>query len=260
MRTTNRLAILAALAPSASNHHHGRTPFGRRPVRNVEGTAGAADGATVAKPTTPAKEPAAAAEEPARTFTQADVDRIVGREKGKAAKDLAAAQARVAEYEAREAETADKTKGAVEAVDAKAKRALEVAAKERDEAKAAATATHTRYHASLIDGGAAKALAGIEFVGADAAELVEAGLRSKLKVEDENGVDVVYLVEGKVEIPVTDREKVAAYIRKRWPSLVKAQSGAGGPHGKGSGKTTADLSGMSPREKITHGLREAEKK
>lgn len=256
MRLSTRLTALmalASLAPSMSRNA-GPGPMRNRPVRNAEGGGDGAAGGTGKTPTTPA---AGGAKDPpeggdgARSFSQADLDRIVTREKAKVARDLEAAQKRLAEYEARDTEAAEKAKAAADSSGeaAKTKRELERAAKERDEAKTLADVRLQRYHATLVDAAVSRALVGIEFVGADAAEVVEARVRAFAKVESEGDGEAVYLVDGKDEIAMTDREKVASWMRKRFPSLLKAASGAGGPHGAGRG-TSTDTKNLTPGQKI----------
>lgn len=247
------VVLLASLAPSMSRGL-ARGPMHHRPVRNAEGGDGAAGG-TGKTPTSPAggappKDPPEGGDG-ARSFTQADLDRIVSREKAKASRDLEAAQKRLAEYEARDAEAAEKAKGAEgqASADAKTKRELERTSKERDEAKALADTRLARYHATLVDAAVSRALVGLEFVGPDAAEVVESRVRSFAKVEQEGDAEAVYLVDGKDEIAMTDREKVASWMRKRFPSLLKAASGAGGPHGAGRG-AQADTKNLTPGQKI----------
>ena len=263
MRLTTRLTALMALASLAPSMSRGlgRGPMNHRPVRNAEGGGdGGAAGGTGKTNTTPAgggaKDPPDGGGDGARSFSQADLDRIVTREKSKAAKEAEALRAKLAEYEARDAESADKAKAAADTSGetAKTKRELERAAKERDEAKAIAGTHLARYHASLVDGAVARALVGLEFVGADAAEVVEARVRAFAKVETEGDGEAVYLVDGKDEIPMTDREKVASWMRKRYPSLLKAASGAGGPHGTGKGAGGEDLSKLTPAQKIARGM------
>jgi hypothetical protein len=272
MRFASSLAILASLAstaPSMTRNHVGRGPMNRRPMNNGAAAAAPASG-TGATPTTGAAPAAgaaansgagaagagaAAADE--RTHTQADLDRIVSREKAtlarKHAEEIAALRACLpADDEAPAAGTAT-------AADPKTKREQERLAKERDDAKAASQQHLARYHATLIDGAAARSLAGVEFVGADAQELVEARVRAMLKIEVEGTGDaareVVYLVDGSTEIAVTDREKVAAHIRKRWPSQIKAASGSGSPHGAGKGAIAGeDLSKLTPGQKLARGM------
>ena len=261
MRLTTRLTALmalASLAPSMSRNA-GRGPLNHRPVRNAEGGDGGAAGGTGKTNTTPAgggaKDPPDGGDG-ARSFSQADLDRIVTREKGKAAKEAEALRAKLAEYEARDAESAEKARAAADTSGetAKTKRELERAAKERDEAKALADTRLQRYHASLVDAAVSRALVGLEFVGADAAEVVESRVRSFAKVESEGDGEAVYLVDGKDEIAMTDREKVASWMRKRFPSLLKAASGAGGPHGAGKGAGGEDLSKLTPAQKIARGM------
>ena len=181
-----RLALIAAAlaAPSMSrNASHG--PMRHRPVRAGE-SAPAGGGNTT--PTTPAAPPKTdPPADPPRSFSQEELDRIIAREKGKLTRDADALRAKLAEYEARDAEAAEKAKGAEgqAAADARAKRELEKLTKERDAATAATTAAETRYRNSLLDAATSRALVGLEFVGADAAELVEARVRSMLKVEQE---------------------------------------------------------------------------
>lgn len=255
MRLSTRLTALmalASLAPSMSRNA-GRGPMRNRPVRNAEGGGDGAAGGTGKTPTTPA---AGGAKDPpeggdTRSFTQAELDRIVSREKGKAAKEAEALRAKLAEYEARDTEAAEKAKAAADSSGeaAKTKRELERAAKERDEAKTLADVRLQRYHATLVDAAVSRALVGIEFVGADAAEVVEARVRAFAKVESEGDGEAVYLVDGKDEIAMVDREKVASWMRKRFPSLLKAASGAGGPHGAGRG-TSTDTKNLTPGQKI----------
>jgi hypothetical protein len=258
MRLTTRLTALMALsslAPSMSRNA-GRGPLNHRPVRNAEGGGdGGAAGGTGKTPTTPAgggaKDPPDGGGDGARAFSQADLDRIVTREKGKAAKEAEALRAKLAEYEARDAESAEKAKAAADTSGetAKTKRDLERAAKERDEAKALADTRLQRYHATLVDAAVSRALVGLDFIGADAAEVVESKVRSFAKVESEGDGEAVYLVDGKDEIAMTDREKVASWMRKKFPSLLKAASGAGGPHGAGRG-TSTDTKNLTPGQKI----------
>ncbi len=197
----------------------------------------------------PPADPAAA-----RTFSQADLDRIVAREKGKSERELAAAQKRLADLEAAQADLADKAKAGDEA--GRLKRDLEKTTRERDEQAKAAAERLTRYHGKLVSSAVSSSLLGLEFVGADAAEVVEARLRAMARVEEgKDGDDAVLLVDGKTETDAADKAAVQAWIRKRFPSLVKAASGSGGPHGKaGGGAPGADLSKLSPAEKIAHGL------
>ena len=257
------LASMPSTSPSMSRNHAGRGPMGRRPMNNGAAAAAAPASGTGPTPTTgaapAAAAPAAGTTPPAdeRTHTQADLDRIVSREKAalarKHAEEIAALRARLsAEDEAPAAGTAP-------AADPKVKREQERLAKERDDAKAQAESHRTRYHASLIDGAASRSLAGLEFVGTDAQELVEARVRAMLKIETEGAGDaareVVYLVDGTTEIAITDREKVAAHIRKRWPSQIKAASGTGSPHGAGKGAVTGeDVSKLTPAQKIARGM------
>lgn len=233
-----------------------RVALNRRPLSNDPGAA--ADASKT--PTTPSSAPqgGAAAEDAPRTFTQADLDRIVSREKGKTARELEAAQKRLADLEARDAELGEKAKGAdaatVEA--ARAKRELERAAKERDEHAKTSAAVTAKYHGTLVNGAVSSALVGLEFIGPDAAEVIEAKLRSMARVEPGAGdtPDAVYLTDGKGDLDLTDRAAVAAWVRKRFPSLVKAASGSGGPHGAGKG-APVDLKGLTPGQLIAHGLK-----
>lgn len=240
----------------ARNAPHGlRAALNRRPLSNDPGAP--ADASKT--PTTPSNGPqGGAAEDAPRTFSQADLDRIVAREKGKTARELEAAQKRLADMEARDAELGEKAKGAdaatVEA--ARAKRELEKAARERDEHAKTATAVSAKYHATLVNGAVSSALVGLEFIGADAAEVIDAKLRSMARVEPGAGdaADAVYLSDGKTDLDLNDRAAVAAWVRKRFPSLVKAASGSGGPHGAGKG-APVDLKGLSPGQLIAHGLK-----
>lgn len=252
-----RLALLAAaLAAPSMSRNASRGPMRHRPVR--AGESAPPGGNTT--PTTPAAPPKTdpPTDQP-RSFSQEELDRIIAREKGKLSKDAEALRAKLAEYEARDAEAAEKAKGAEgqAAAEARAKREMEKLTKERDAATAATTAAETRYRNSLLDAATSRALVGLEFVGADAAELVEARVRGMLKVEQEGdgaaARDVVYLVDGKDEIAVTDREKLGAWLRKRFPSQLKAASGAGAPHGGGKG-ASADMKNLTPGQKIASGL------
>lgn len=235
------LSLLIATAPTGVTRNGPlgrRGPFGHRAFLNDPG-AGGGDGG--------------------KTFSQAELDRIVTREKGKAASALEAAQKRLAELEARDAELAEKAKGADTATTeaARLKRDLEKASKERDEHKATADVRLTRYHAKLVGGAVSSALVGLEFVGADAAEVVESRLRDLAKVEEgKDGDDRVYLLDGKNEVDASDKAAVTAWIRKRFPSLVKAASGSGGPHGKGAGGAAGvDLKNLTPAQKIASGIK-----
>lgn len=257
-----RLSLILALATLTTptgvtrNGPLGRRgPLGHRPLLNDPGAGGGDGGKT---PTTPAKDPPAdggGGGDGARTFSQADLDRIVSREKGKTAKELEAAQKRLQELEAREAELTEKAKGGDEA--GKLKRDLEKTTRERDDHAKTAAERLTRYHAKLVGGTVSSALVGLEFVGADAAEVVESRLRDLAKVEEgKDGDDRVYLLDGKQEIDASDKAAVAAWIRKRFPSLVKAASGSGGPHGKGAaGAAGVDLKNLTPAQKIALGVK-----
>lgn len=257
------LLSLAAMAPLAAPRGLTRnTPFGRRgpsnhrPLLNDPGAGG--DGNGTKGPTTGAKDPPAdPPADPPRSFSQAELDRIVSREKGKTAKELEAAQKRLQELEAAQGDLAEKAKAGDEA--GRFKRDLEKTTKERDDLAKTAADRLTRYHGKLVGSAVSSALLGLEFVGADAAEVVESRLRSMAKVEEAGkgeDDDKVYLVDGKLEIDASDKAAVAAWIRKRFPSLVKAASGSGGPHGGGKGGGAADdLKGLTPGQLISRDLK-----
>ena len=190
------------------------------------------------------------AAEAARTFTQADLDKIVTREKAKASRETETLRAKLAELE--EAAAAGAAKGDESA---KLARERDKLAAERDAHKAAAEARRVKHHAALTSAAVSRALVGLDFVGADAAEVVEARLHALARVEESDDSDAVLLVDGKTELDAADRAAVQAWVRKRFPSLVKAASGSGGPHGRGAaGAVGPDLTKLAPAEKIAHGL------
>ncbi len=251
-RLTTILALATALAPSGVTRNGPlgrRGPFGHRPLLNDPGNG---DGGNKT-PTTPAGKDPPGDGGDGRTFSQADLDRIVAREKGKAERELAATQKRLADLEAAQADLADKAKAGDEA--GRLKRDLEKTSKERDEHKAAAEARTARYHQTLVGSAVGGALVGLEFVGADAAEVVQSRIRGMARVEEGKDGDAVYLVDGKTEIDASDTAAVQSWIRKRFPSLVKAASGSGGPHGRGAGGAAGfDLKNLTPAQKIAQGL------
>lgn len=250
--------LVASLAPTGRTGSYTRGPMRHRPVRNADG-GGATSGNTTTQ-TTGAKTEGGNgggvgnADTAERTFTQADLDRIVAREKGKAAKEAADLRARLDAIEAERTQAAEKTKAEGDAKDsaeaAKWKRELERSAKERDDAKALAGKEREARHGLLIDHAVSRALVGVAFVGDDAAELVESRLRAFMKIELEGDREVVYLVDGKEEIAASEREKIAAWLRKRWPSQIKAAGGTGANHGRGNGGTAEDTSNLTPAQKI----------
>lgn len=251
--------VLASLASSgltrnASFGHRG--PARHRPLLNDPGP-GTGNGDGGKGPTTGAKDPPAdPPADPPRSFTQAELDRIVAREKGKTSKELEAAQKRLQELEAAQGDLTEKAKAGDEA--GKLKRDLEKTTRERDDATKTAADRLTRYHGKLVGSAVSSALLGLEFVGPDAAEVIESKLRGMARVEEvKDGDDAVYLVDGKNEIDASDKAAVAAWIRKRFPSLVKAQAGSGGPHGKGAGGDADDTKGLTPGQLIARDLPKA---
>ncbi len=263
MPRSHRLAFLAlsVLAAPSMSRNADRGSLGHRPVRNSDG--GAAAGKAPATPTTPAAggpaggPPPAGGEnggDPPVPLTQADLERAVARATAALTKkhsdEIAALRGRL---------PADDQQPPADAAarEAAAKREREKATKELEEARALAATERTRRHAAMLEAAGARATTGIDFVGRDAADVVANQLRSMLRVDDlGDGKESVTLVDGKTEIDVADGERVAAFVRKRFPSLIRAQSGAGAPHGGGTGGGSAvDFSKMSPAELIAHELK-----
>lgn len=251
--------LVATLAPTGRTGGFARGPMRHRPIRNADG-GGNTSGNTTTQ-TTGAKADAGNGGgntgntgDGERAFSQADVDRIVQRRVAKAEKDNADLKARLDAIEAERTQAAEKTKTEGDAKDnadaAKWKRELERSAKERDDAKALAGKEREARHGLLVDHAVTRALVGVVFVGDDAAELVESRLRAFMKIEQEGDKEVVYLVDGKEEIAATDREKIGAWLRKRWPSQIKAAGGTGANHGRGQGGAAEDISNLTPAQKI----------
>lgn len=249
--------LVASLAPTGRTGGYTRGPSHHRPIRNADGNGGTSGNTTTQ--TTGAKTDTGNGggntDTAERTFTQADLDRIIAREKSKAAKEAADLKARLDAIEAERAQAAEKSKAEGDAKDnaeaAKWKRELERSAKERDDAKALASKEREARHGLLIDHAVTRALVGVVFVGNDAAELVESRLRAFMKIEQEGDREVVYLVDGKEEIAATDREKIAAWLRKRWPSQIRAAGGTGANHGRGQGGGASDDDkNLTPAQKI----------
>lgn len=250
MRFAHRLLALALLrrpfsnAPGANGGQGNGTGTGKTP------TGGAGGG------NPPPNDPPAGGDggggeggDPPKLFSQADIDRILGRERAAAKRkhdaELAALRAQLPQDPAEDPEAGggapppQRPPAAQPPAtpDPKSARELARLAKERDEARAKLDAAVKARHEILSDSAVTRALLGLEFIGTDAADSVEASLRGFVKVEEEEGREVVYFVDPKTktEIAATEREKVAQWIRKRWPSLIKAQGGTGGSHGRGGG-------------------------
>ena len=263
MRRRLHLGLLAALVPTGRTGGYTRGPLHHRPLFNAPapGDGGKGPTPTGGGGNPPANDPPAGGDDPPKTFTQADLDRILARERASLARKH---EAQLAELRGKlppedgddppadPAPTGKKPPTPAPATDPKSARELARIQKERDDARAAVEKERTARHGLLAETAVTRALVGVEFVGADAAESVETSLRGFVRIEEEDGREVAYFVDPKTkaEIAATDREKVAQWVRKRWPSLIKAQGGTGANHGRGNGGTAEDTSNLTPAQKI----------
>jgi hypothetical protein len=73
-------------------------------------------------------------------------------------------------------------------------------------------------------------------------------------VEELEGREVVSLRDRDTDLDLADRAAVHAWLRQRFPSLLRAPSGSGAQHGRGNGAVPSDWRRLSPAERIALGI------
>lgn len=258
----SRLALLtlaaSSLAPSMSRNTRGRTPFGRRPVRNAD--EGNAAGNTTE--TTGSAAADAAAKPPPKTFDQAAVDAIVQkrvRELSGAAAERDALATKVAEYEAKQREAEEAKLSATQRADLERKREREGYEKRIADLDTTAKRERDLRHAALKSGRAAS-LAGslaTKLYSDKALPHVERLIVDRLVVEAQaDGSERLML---RMSDAAADLEPVDTGFAKLLdaeiaPAFFRAQGGSGAQHGTGAGGGNASWKSLPPEERIKAGL------
>lgn len=211
-------------------------------------------GGVAAAPSTPTAQTAPAGDSGAsqRQFTQEQLDRILSRERARFQREIAALRAQIesAAPPTVEAEQAAQQRPQSQHPAHEARRLqreLETRTREIE-------ALRQRLQAQAVSAAVSSALAGLDWVGPDALELAEARLRALAVVEELEGREVVSLRDRDTDLDLADRAAVHAWLRRRFPSLLRAPSGSGAAHGRGNGAPVIDWRNLSPAERIALGI------
>jgi hypothetical protein len=188
-----------------------------------------------------------------RQFTQEQLDRILARERARFQRELAALRAQLEGAASTTAETEQAPQQSRQPSQHPAhearrlQRELEARTRELE-------GLRQRLQAQAVSAAVSSALAGLDWVGPDALELAEARLRALAVVEELEGREVVSLRDRDTDLDLADRAAVHAWLRQRFPSLLRAPSGSGAQHGRGNGAVPSDWRQLSPAERIALGI------
>jgi Skp family chaperone for outer membrane proteins len=197
------------------------------------------------------EKPAASAE---KTFTQADVDRIVGERIAKAKKGAGDELSTVrAELEALRAEH-EKATGQLSESDKVARKLTEVekraaaAEKARDERTAELHRTKVNYEV-------AKRISRLELRAPGLAPIVQEYAERRVRVGESGALE---LVAGDEATPLDDKSW-EAFAAKAFADMVKVNAGSGGPHGVGKPLSNVPATG-TPAEVFAAGYAQQTKR